>query len=445
MRFPAGKPRPHIPVKRLLPSSIFGRSLLIVLTPIVILQIVVAVVFYERHWDTVTRRLTAAVTGDISTLIWMMNTYDAEDQQSLVFRIGRIHLDLEAYYRPGERLPDVLPPVGSSGLEQELAHSLNERVGRRFIIDTDAGNRMILIRVELREGVLDAYVNEKRLISSTTDIFVFWLVGTSIVVGLIAAYFLRQQIRPIRRLAAAADSFGKGRTDVELKPAGAREVRQAASAFLMMRERILRQIGQRTQMLAGVSHDLRTPLTRMKLQLAMLGDSQGVAELKSDIADMERMVDGYLAFARGEGEEGVARTDLVAMINDVAASAHGITVDVTTKGDLQVEVRPHALKRCLTNLVDNAQRYAKHVAITVQRMGRSVTVTIDDDGPGIAADSREAAFRAFFRLDPSRNPETGGTGLGLTIARDIARNHGGDLTLEDSPLGGLRAIVKLPV
>jgi two-component system osmolarity sensor histidine kinase EnvZ len=428
-----------------LPKSIFGRFLLIVLMPIIILQIVVATVFYERHWDTVTRRLAGAVAGDISTLIWMMNTYDAEDEQGLVFRIGRIHLDLEAYFRAGEHMPEPLPSPGSSGLEQELATALNQRVGRPFIIDMDAGNRMILIRVGLREGVLDVFVHEKRLISSTTDIFVFWLVGTSLALAIIAAYFLRQQIRPIRRLAAAADSFGKGRTDVELKPAGAREVRQAASAFLMMRERILRQIGQRTQMLAGVSHDLRTPLTRMKLQLAMLGDSQGVAELKSDIADMERMVDGYLAFARGEGEEGVARTDLVAMINDVAASAHGITVDVTTKGDLQVEVRPHALKRCLTNLVDNAQRYAKHVAITVQRMGRSVTVTIDDDGPGIAADSREAAFRAFFRLDPSRNPETGGTGLGLTIARDIARNHGGDLTLEDSPLGGLRAIVKLPV
>jgi len=444
MRFPIHRSRPLIPIKRFLPKSIFGRFLLIVLMPIVILQIVVATVFYERHWDTVTRRLANAVAGDVSTLIWMMNTYDAEDEQSLVFRIARIHLDLEAYFRPGEQLPEVLTQ-GSTGLEEELSESLNQRVGRRFKIDMDAGNRMILIRVELRGGVLDVFVHEKRLISSTTDLFVFWLVGTSLVLAIIAAYFLRQQIRPIRRLAAAADSFGKGRTDIELKPAGAREVRQAASAFLMMRERILRQIGQRTQMLAGVSHDLRTPLTRMKLQLAMLGDSQGVAELKSDIADMERMVDGYLAFARGEGEEGVARTDLVAMINDVAASAHGITVDVTTKGDLQVEVRPHALKRCLTNLIDNAQRYAKHVAITVQRMGRSVTVTIDDDGPGIAADSREAAFRAFFRLDPSRNPETGGTGLGLTIARDIARNHGGDLTLEDSPLGGLRAIVKLPV
>ena len=445
MRFHFGRRSPVIPVKRLLPSSIFGRSLLIVLTPIVILQIVVAIVFYERHWDTVTRRLTAAVAGDVSTLIWMMNTYDTEDEQSLVFRIGRIHLDLEAYYRPGERLPDVLPSIGSSDLEEELARSLNERVGRRFTIDTEAGDRNILIKVELREGVLDVYVFEKRLTSSTTDIFVFWLVGTSLVVALIAAYFLRQQIRPIRRLAAAADGFGKGRTDVDLKPSGAREVRQAANAFLMMRERILRQIGQRTQMLAGVSHDLRTPLTRMKLQLAMLGDDPGAAELKGDIADMERMVDGYLAFARGEGEESVAKTDLGAMIQEVAASAHGCTVETAVEDGLEVEIRPDAFKRCLTNLVDNAQRYADRVCIDAKKIAKSIVITIDDDGPGIPEESREAAFRAFFRLDSSRNPDTGGTGLGLTIARDIARSHGGDLTLAKSPLGGLRARLVVPV
>ena len=445
MSFRVGKGRSITPIKRLMPSSIFGRSLLIVLTPIVILQIVVALVFYERHWDTVTRRLANAVAGDISTLIWMMNTYDAEDEQSLVFRIGRIHLDLEAYYRPGERLPDPLPEIGSSGLEQELANTLNQRVGRRFVIDTDPGDRRILIRVELREGVLDVYVNEKRLISSTTDIFVFWMVGTSLVLALIAAYFLRQQIRPIRRLAAAADRFGKGHTDVDLKPSGAREVRQAANAFLMMRERILRQIAQRTQMLAGVSHDLRTPLTRMKLQLAMLSDSHGADELKSDIADMERMVDGYLAFARGEGEESVAKTNLATTINAVAAGPHGAEVDVKAEGNLEAEIRPHAFKRCLTNLVDNAQRYAENVTIDARQVGKSVVITIDDDGPGIPAASREAAFRAFFRLDPSRNPETGGTGLGLTIARDIVRSHGGDLTLEDSPMGGLRARVVLPM
>jgi two-component system osmolarity sensor histidine kinase EnvZ len=271
------------------------------------------------------------------------------------------------------------------------------------------------------------------------------MVAMAVVLALIAAYFLRQQIRPIRRLAAAADSFGKGRTDVDLKPAGAREVRQAATAFLMMRERILRQISQRTQMLAGVSHDLRTPLTRMKLQLAMLGDDPGVAELKGDIADMERMVDGYLAFARGEGEEPVARTDMTGMIRDVARSAHNGPIDVDVQDGLDVEVRPQAFKRCLTNLIDNAQRYAEKVVISAKRVGRSVVITIDDNGPGIPAESREAAFRAFFRLDASRNPETGGTGLGLTIARDIARTHGGDLVLEDSPLGGLRARVVVPV
>ena len=445
MTMSMGNRRAVVPVKRFLPRSIFGRSLLIVLTPIIILQIVVALVFYERHWDTVTRRLTTAVAGDISTLIWMMNTYEAEDEQSLVYRISRIHLDMEAYFRPDEHLPAELPPVGSSGLEEQLAESLNERVGRPFIIDTDAGNRMMLIKVGLQNGVLDVYVHEKRLESSTTDLLVFWMVGTSVVLALIAAYFLRQQIRPIRRLAAAADSLGKGRTDVELKPSGASEVRQAAHAFLMMRARILRQIAQRTQMLAGVSHDLRTPLTRMKLQLAMLSDKAGAADLQADIADMERMVDAYLAFARGEGEEPVASTDLRTMIDEIVANAHNGVVEAETEGDLEVEVRPQAFKRCLTNLVANAQRYAENVAIAARRTGDAITITVDDDGPGIPRESREAAFRAFFRLDPSRNPETGGTGLGLTIARDIARGHGGELTLDDSPLGGLRARIVIPV
>ena len=183
----------------------------------------------------------------------------------------------------------------------------------------------------------------------------------------------------------------------------------------------------------------------MKLQLAMLSDSHGADELKSDIADMERMVDGYLAFARGEGEESVAKTNLATTINAVAAGPHGAEVDVKAEGNLEAEIRPHAFKRCLTNLVDNAQRYAENVTIDARQVGKSVVITIDDDGPGIPAASREAAFRAFFRLDPSRNPETGGTGLGLTIARDIVRSHGGDLTLEDSPMGGLRARVVLPM
>lgn len=430
--------------KQFLPRSIFGRSLMIVLTPMIILQLVMAVVFYERHWETVTRRLTNAVAGDVSTLIWMMNSYNATDDRSLVFRIGRMHLDLEAYLRPDESLPSPLPPVGDTRYERLLAQALQQRVGRPFVIETDAGNRMVLVRVGLREGVLDVFVHEERLISTTTDIFVFWMIGTSVVLALIAAYFVRQQIRPIRRLAAAADSFGKGQVDVDLKPSGASEVRLAANAFLLMRERILRQMEQRTQMLAGVSHDLRTPLTRMRLQLAMLGDEEEAAHLKADIDEMEHMIDVYLAFARGEGQEAAQDTDLSVLLREIAENAPQ-DIATTLPGALMLKVRRQALKRCLTNLVDNACRHGDRVEIAAATGPGHVTITVDDNGPGIPQDQREQALRAFVRLDSTANQESGGSGLGLTIARDIVRSHGGDLRLEASPLGGLRARITLPL
>jgi two-component system osmolarity sensor histidine kinase EnvZ len=431
--------------KHFLPRSIFGRSLMIVLTPMIILQMVMAVVFYERHWETVTRRLTNAVAGDVSTLIWMMNSYNATDDRSLVFRIGRMHLDLEAYLHPGEKLPDPLPPVASARVDRLLAQALQQRVGRPFIIDTNVGDRMVLIRVGLRDGVLDVYVHEERLFSSTTGIFVFWMIGTSVVLALIAAYFVRQQIRPIRRLAAAADSFGKGSVDVEFKPSGASEVRMAAHAFLLMRERILRQIEQRTQMLAGVSHDLRTPLTRMRLQLAMLSDEEEAESLKADIEEMEHMIDVYLAFARGEGQEAPRETDLSELLAEVAGNApQDIAQDIAP--GLVLKVRANALKRCLTNLIDNACRHGDKVKLIAARSPGHVVITVDDNGPGIPQDKREEALRAFVQLKPQEEEDdSGGSGLGLTIARDIVRSHGGDLRLESAPDGGLRARITLPV
>jgi two-component system osmolarity sensor histidine kinase EnvZ len=263
----------------------------------------------------------------------------------------------------------------------------------------------------------------------------------------VALLFMRNQIRPIRRLAAAAERFGKGRDTPGFKPEGALEVRQASRAFLVMRERIQRQISQRTEMLAGVSHDLRTPLTRMKLQLALLGDSPDIAELKADVAEMERMIEGYLAFARGEGSEVPEPTDLAALIDDVcqAARRQGAVIDLAIDGDLILPLRPQAIRRCVTNLISNARRYGGYIAVAAGRRGRMVEVTIDDDGPGIPAERREEVFKPFYRLEASRNQATGGTGLGMTIARDIARHHGGDVTLDTSPLGGLRCVIRLPM
>ncbi|MEX2009649.1 MAG: ATP-binding protein, partial [Dongiaceae bacterium] len=253
--------------------------------------------------------------------------------------------------------------------------------------------------------------------------------------------------RPIRRLAAAADDFGKGRAVPDFKLEGATEVRQAAAAFNLMRNRIRRQIAQRTDMLAGVSHDLRTPLTRMKLQLAMLGDGPEVADLHADVAEMEKMLGGYLAFARGEGAEQPVPTDLGLLLRDLVAGAlrDGATIELEAEPGLVVPLRPDAFRRCLTNLIGNARRHARTVAIRATRRGAAIEVTVDDDGPGIPPDQREEVFRPFYRLDLSRNPETGGVGLGLTIARDVIRGHGGELVLTDSPLGGLRARLRLPV
>jgi two-component system osmolarity sensor histidine kinase EnvZ len=263
----------------------------------------------------------------------------------------------------------------------------------------------------------------------------------------VATLFMRNQVRPIRRLAAAVDGFGKGRDVPDFKSEGATEIRLAAQAFNRMRQRILRTISQRTDMLAGVSHDLRTPLTRMKLQLAMMGPSQEIIDLKADVAEMEKLVDEYLAFARGESTEAVVSADVAELLDDVVSGArrNGATIALAAERGLTVPLRPNAFKRCITNLVSNAQRHADRIEIRAARERDAIEIVVDDDGPGIPAGDREEVFKPFYRRESSRNQQTGGIGLGLTIARDIMRGHGGDILLEDAPQGGVRARVRLPV
>ena len=294
--------------------------------------------------------------------------------------------------------------------------------------------------------MLSVGVPRNRLYSSTTYIFVMWMLGSSLVLLAVATVFLRNQVKSLRRLAEAADSFGKGRPVPSFKVEGAVEVRRAAIAFMTMRDRLQRQVRQRTQMLAGVSHDLRTPLTRMKLALEILGNDPAVAELKSDVAEMEHMVHGYLDFVRGEGTEASVETDISLLIEDLAADLRrgGTPLTVTSPAEFVMPVRPNALRRCLGNLIGNARRHASHVWLTGTVVADGIDILVDDDGPGIPPANRARAFRPFVRLDASRNPLTGGVGLGLTIARDVARSHGGDVRLETSPQGGLRARVHLP-
>ena len=436
----------RIAVKRYLPKSFLGRSIMIIIMPLILLQVVSTWVFYDRHWNTITRRLADSVAGEIGLVIDAMGKF--KQQENVNWLTGSAaDLGLFFTFKEGEILPNAPQVTGGGILDTRLANAMRERVRRPFHIDTWSHDRLVQIKVQVPDGVMEIFVPRERLFSSTTYIFVMWMVGTSLLLFAIATMFMRNQVRPIRRLADAVDNFGKGRDVPDFRPEGATEIRRAAAAFERMRGRINNALTQRTEMLAGVSHDLRTPLTRMKLQLEMLGDARGVEDLKEDLREMEVMVEEFLAFARGEGTEEAVESNLDEIVATVARSAatNGRDVVAKTDGDMKILIRPNAIRRCITNLVVNAVTHATAVEIGASRRGTLVEITVDDDGPGIPEEEREAVFKPFYRLDPSRNPGTGGTGLGLSIARDLARGSGGEVTLEDSPLGGLRATIKLPV
>lgn len=438
----------QLALKNMLPRSLFGRSLLIIVMPLIILQLVSTWIFYDRHWDTITRRLSTAIAGDIGQTLELMQRSTGEDSRDAIFDMAARNFQLQITIREGE----VIPPTDRSGnarIDYFLSRALSGRVQRPFRIDSSDFKERVIVDLQLKDAVMTIVVPGKRLFSTTTYIFLMWMVGTSLVVFAVASIFMRNQVRPIRRLAAAADAFGKGRDTaaVDFKPEGALEVRQAAAAFNLMRARLRRQFRQRTDMLSGVSHDLRTPITRMKLQLAMLPDSPEVSDLKHDISEMERMIEGYLTFARGEGNEDGSEVDLGQLVEDAVADwrRNGATIDLHVEGSLRAWLRADSIKRAINNLIANAQRYGSHIWVRAGRRGDAIEVTVDDNGPGIPETHREEVFRPFYRLEESRNPTTGGTGLGLAVARDLVRGHGGDILLEDSPHGGLRARLRLPV
>ena len=434
-------------VKQFLPRSLLGRSMLIIVMPLILLQVVSTWIFYDRHWETITRRLAAAVAGEIASVIEYRRRFTGSENEANIFYTAATRLDLRVTFKPGGILPNEPYTTGTDILDKMLGNALRERVRRPFHMDTQSSAREVRIQVQLHDGILDVFVDKERLFSSTTYIFVMWMVGTSLVLFAVAMIFMRNQVRPIIRLANAVDNFGKGRDAPDIKPEGATEIRQAASAFNMMRNRIQRMISQRTEMLAGVSHDLRTPLTRMKLQLAMLEGTAGVADLNADLSEMEKMVEEYISFARGEGTEGVIVSDVSDILADIVSriDSRNSDIELRTSGDLSVPLRPNAFRRSVTNLISNALIYGGNASIQASRNGSAIQITIDDSGPGIPEDQREEVFRPFYRLDNARGPDKAGTGLGLAIARDVIRGLGGDLVMEESPTGGARARMRLPV
>lgn len=437
--------RASIWLRRRMPKRLFARALLIIITPMVLLQSVIAYAFLERHWQLVTQRLSHALVQDIAAIIEIYRIQPPGAPMEWLEEIVRQKQGLDIDFLPGESLPPALAKPFFSILDDSLTTELRRQIARPFFIDTVGRSSLIEIRVQVDGTVLRVIARRSQAYASNTHIFMIWMVGTSLILIVIAVLFLRNQIKPILRLADAAESFGKGR-ETEYRPRGAQEVRRAGVAFLEMKRRIERAMEQRTTMLNGVSHDLRTVLTRFRLSLALIDQTSEVEDLKRDVDEMSRMLESYLAFARGDASEATAPTDIRGLLGtlkaDVERSGHRTSLRI--EGDPVVSVRPDAFKRMLENLVSNAARFGNRIEISAVHDERYLTVTVDDDGPGIPAEMRDEVFRPFLRLDEARNQDHGGSGLGLAIVRDIARFHGGEVTLADAPLGGLRAVVRIP-
>lgn len=438
---------------RLLPRSLFGRSLLIIAMPIIILQIVVAFIFFDRHWTTMSEKLVFALASEVkllsSDLAAARTPQEVQQVTDKAARSLELHLTLQDQ-------PDGIVQAQGSRLGRfywfstgrRLERMLEQKLDVPFAVKPYDREKWFMVEVEITPGRVAHFLfHERRLVSSTTYIFFIWVIGSAFILFAISILFMRNQIRPILKLAVAAEKFGKGQDVPDFRPIGSTEIRQAAKSFIQMKERLKRQLEQRASMLAGVSHDLRTPLTRMRLQLALSPESDEIANLRQDIDEMEKMVEGYLTFAKGEGDEPPALTDMTAILHRIAANARrqGHDVQLSVAERLNCRLRPLAVERALTNIVNNACKFAQHVWLAAHDDGTTLEIIVDDDGPGIAPEQHDEVFKPFYRIEKSRNKKTGGVGLGLSITQDIVHAHGGEIFLEDSNRGGLRVVVRLPL
>jgi two-component system osmolarity sensor histidine kinase EnvZ len=444
MRIPENNPFQWL--KRILPASLFGRALLILVLPMLLMQASAIYFFYAKHWHDVQEHLSLSLAGDVSFIVHEME-HASEKQKEQLRLFAHEYLHIEVRVEPNDPALGHFPSKTDDDTFMLFADHLRDAIDQPFLIRHSPVENRVQLRIKMSNYVLKLQFSIKRLDNITADLFVWWMLGSAVLVLVIATAFLRNQIRPIRKLAEAAENFGKGQENIDFRPQGASEVRQAGRSFIAMRERLKRMISARTEMLAAISHDLRTPLTRMRLELAMLPDHKYAQSLLIDVTDMEKMIHEYLDFARGGGGEQAVQVDTDTLLQEVVGKyrQNGRNVTLTSAPQTEITIFHNAMCRCLNNVIDNALRYGNQCVISAQKMPRYVEIQIDDDGPGIPQENRELALQPFKRLDASRNLDTGGTGLGLSIVQDIVLRHGGELWLEDSSIGGLRVRLRLPL
>ena len=433
---------------KLLPRTLFFRTMLLIFIPLIVVQVVSVVVFFDGSWSRMGRKLSENLVDDISVIIKLREDgFPLKKLQNLAEENFQIEFKVyDAKQGDTAKKKFKANPMVVAYLKEALENKFTDGKWAILLDEQQDNNSDLIIFVEKGSRGYQFVCAKKKIFSSSIFMFVVWMVATSILLFLVSVLFLRIQVRAIADLAQTAENFGKGIDDDGFKPYGSSEVRKAGFAFIKMKERILRQIMERTQMLAGISHDLRTPLTRMKLMLAMMDNSQDKKDFLTDIDEMEKMLNGYLAFVKGEGDETAVDVNIYKMVKDIAKRFAPKKIKCFAKETtLVIRAKEQALRRAVTNIVANACRYGKKVEIRVEQINKKVRIIVDDNGPGIPINKREEVFRAFYRLENSRNKETGGIGLGLAITKDIITAHGGKIILEDGPLGGLRAIIELPL
>lgn len=434
-------------LRNFLPKGLYWRTLLIIVAPAAILQLIISMVFLDDHWQATSKRMSQAVASDVSLLIQLYERDPTPERFEYLRGLALQPLRLQIQMEPDAQLERARCRGGRSVSDGYLTRALMEDLGREVWYDSRCPGNQVIIRVPIEGGVLQVRAFRDRVQARSGPLFLAWIFGATLFLCIVSVIFIRNQVRPIEKLADAMERFGRGEgADDSFRARGAREVRGATAAFFDMRDRIKRHIEQRSQLLAGVSHDLRTPLTRLKLQLALMTPSPEIEDAKGDLAEMEETLDEYLAFAKGASEEAPATVDLGALADQVAAECArtGVDIAVERSGEVQTPGRARALKRCLSNLIDNAAAHGDKVRVSVTGEANAISVSVDDNGPGIPEELYEEAFRPFSRLDETRSRNQRGVGLGLAIARDVARSHGGEIYLRQSPLGGLRATLRVP-
>ncbi len=429
--------------KKILPKRLFYRSLLIVAAPIILLQIIVTVVFFDSLWIKANKGMTRSLVSEVKTLFDIYkNDYEHKEE---ILDIYNKNFDFVVRVKENEVLPTEIPERWFSPIDRTLRRELKSAFPYSFWFDTTSYKETVYLKIKYKNGFLQIFFPKDKIAPSSARIFALWITFPGFLLIFIAIVFLKNQTRPIVNLAKAAEKFGKGEFIKEFRPSGAREIRQAAYEFDKMRKRISVHLNQRSEMLSGISHDLRTPLTRLKLQLAFLKQQDLAKKMTDDIEEMERMLNEYLEFSRNQKSEDTEIVKIDILIADVINKYNNKEIKTNFESNIKIPLRQNTFKRCLGNLIDNGLSYGKKIEITTKKTIKDLIIFIDDDGPGIPQKEYEKVMKPFYRIDKSRGQNKSGVGLGLSIANDIVRSHGGNISLESSPLNGLRVRISLPL